>query len=190
MGNVVTFLVLHSFQRQDILFNILFKPDEIDQDDPMAGAQEPGEIQGQLFQADNHFQQVDIVFDHLNQVNNDLNLNSNPDLIIDPSKHEPLEKEASHKINSFCHISRVQTSGFGKASSGSSRKVIEKRIGHVAVWFANKMVVWGGYNDRSGRDHRYLSADKLWVFEPLSCKWLVIRNSDKLDELIVCIFSD
>lgn len=172
MGNIVSSLILHSFQRQDILFNILFKLDDADEveEDLMAGPEENEQVQDQQFPPVHPFPGQDINFQQpLPILNADLNF-VNPDLIIDPSKQEtPPSNKINHHQAIFCRISRIKTAGAKRERS--SDEIMEKRIGHISVWFENKMIIWGGYNDRSGRNHRYLSADQLWVYDPLCNKW-------------------
>lgn len=169
MGNIVSSIILHSFQRQNNLFNILFKPDELD-GDPMAGPEEDDQIQDQELPPVHHFPELDINFHHQLPILNNDNFN-NPDLIVDPSKEDMVKNNNSPSDTRFCHITRIKTNCSRSAKESSSSEIMEKRIGHTAVWFGNLMIVWGGYNDRSGHDHRYLSPDQLWVYDPLYNKW-------------------
>ena len=184
MGNIVSSLILNSFQRQETLFNILFKPDEIDdEENPMAGPedqdqqgdqgqqgdQDQQEDQGQQFPpVDHHALQPEPnnPFLHLvlpNDVDFFLENSINLDL-IDPSKHDPSRKiKPSSEPARFCHITRI------KAAEASSNEILDKMIGHTAVWFQDQMIVWGGYNN--DRDTRYLPADMLRIYDPLIDTW-------------------
>lgn len=174
MGNIVSSIILHPFQRQDTLFNILFKPDEFDAAaDLMAGPDEDDEqVQNQHFPLVHHFPELEINFHHqLPILNNDNNNFNNPDLIIDPSKEEIAGNKNASSETRFCQITRIKTNCSKPAKDSTSNEIMEKRIGHIAVWFGDQMIVWGGYNDRSGRDHRYLSPDQLWVYDSVTNKW-------------------
>ncbi|XP_067119507.1 kelch domain-containing protein 2-like [Centruroides vittatus] len=48
------------------------------------------------------------------------------------------------------------------------------RTGHVAVFYKNCMLVWGGYKEAANvNNNRYLPGSELWIYDPLTEKWLL-----------------